>query len=101
MEPRERAEARLGLAMLPTGAVLVVIAAAMLVAAVVLAIVAVVDHGPGWQWYAGWGLVAAGVSLANLRRAFETTAALDTRGAIVTLAWMGGIVGTWPGWWLG
>jgi hypothetical protein len=101
MDARDRAEARLNLAMLPAGVVLVVVTAVALVAVLGFAIDLLVVQGADWPWYFGWSLAAAAVALRNLGKSFETMSALDVPGTLATLAWSAAIVVAWPGWWLG
>jgi|GEM_PF-3280239 len=101
MNAQERGAARLHLAMLPAGVVLVVVAGVAFVAVIGLAIDMLLVQSPDWGWYFGWSVVAAGVALRNLRKSLETMSALDVKGTAITLVWSAAIVAIWPGWWLG
>ena len=96
----QRRQGRIGLAMLPLGAVLVLASAIGVVSVLVLALSEVVTRGPGWGWYVGWCLLAAVIGVRNLVRSLQTMSALDVGGTFITIMLSAAIVATYPGWWL-
>ena len=99
MIPAQRREARIALAMLPFGAVTVIVSAVALVAVLLFALAALFRAGAGW-WYIGWALLALVVAARNLRAGIAIMAAFDWRPAPLVLATSAAIVAAWPGWWL-
>ena len=100
MTPAQRREARVALAMLPVGVVLMVASAVAFVAVVLLALAAPFRGGP-WLHYEVWAVVAALVAARNTLAAIAITAAFDWRPLPMALLFSGLIVAAWPGWWLG
>lgn len=101
MDARQRADARLHLAMLPAGVFLVVVSGVAFVAMLGLALWMLAVQGGNWGWYCIWGLAAAVIAARNFLKSIESLSALDVRGTLVTLGWSAAIVAVWPGWWLG
>ncbi|WP_188657917.1 hypothetical protein [Sphingomonas metalli] len=97
MDRSQRQEARIALAMLPTGIALTI---GSFVAAVAFAVLALLGPflGQGWPlvaWHAG----AALVGLRNTVVGIEVMSAFDWRPLPLALAlWLATVV-AWPGWW--
>ena len=100
MTPAHRREARLALAMLPVGVVLMVASAVAFVALVLLAIVAPV-RGGAWLPTFVWALVAALVAVRNIFAGIAITAAFDWRPLPLALILSVLIVAAYPGFWTG
>lgn len=101
MDARQRADARLHLAMLPAGVFLVAISGVAFVAVLGLALWVLAVQGDNWGWYFGWALAAAAVAARNALKSIESLSALDVRGTLITIGWSAAIGVAWPGWWLG
>lgn len=99
MTPAHRREARVALAMLPVGVLVMVVSALAFVAVVLLALAAPFLGGQ-WWWTEAWALVAAAVALRNTLAGIEITAAFDWRPLPLVVLLGGAVVGAWPGWWL-
>lgn len=99
-DPAHRREARVALAMLPVGVIVMVVSALAFVAVVLLAIAAPF-RGGAWLPTVAWALVAAAVAVRNLLAGIAITAAFDWRPLPLTLLLSGLILLAWPGFWAG
>jgi hypothetical protein len=99
MTPAQQREARIALAMLPVGVVIMVVSAVAFVAVVLLALVTPI-RGGAWEWTLLWAIVAAVVAARNTLAGIAITAAFDWRPVPLVLLLSTLIVAAWPGWWL-
>ena len=101
MTPAQRREGKVGLAMLPIGAVLVLAALVGSVAVLALALLHLGTQDGQWGWYVGWCVVAFVAGVRNFLKSLQTMSALDVRGTLITIGISAVIVAAYPGWWLG
>lgn len=101
MNAAQRREARIALAMLPIGAMVLIASALTFVAVVGLAILTLFARPAHWGWTELWCMLAAAIAIGNTRSGIEIMSAFDWRPLPGTVALSGGVVASWPGWWLG
>lgn len=101
MTPEQRGDARISLAMLPIGVVLVIASVIGIAAVFADAVYQIAAEPDDWGWHFAWCGFALVVGTRNLLKSLETMSALDVAGTMVTLGWSAAIVVAWPGWWLG
>ena len=99
MTPAHRREARVALAMLFAGAVVLVGSVLGLLAIAALAATAPFDGRAGLVWIEGWCLIAAGVAAWNARAGIAMMSAFDWRPLPPVLLLSAGIVVASPTWW--
>ena len=99
MTAAQQRDARIALAMLPVGVVVMVVSAFAFVAVTLLALATPFAGGAAW-WTVSWALAAAGVAARNTLAGIAITAAFDWRPLPLVLLLSGGIIAAWPGWWL-
>ena len=100
-DPAHRREARVALAMLPTGGAMVVVSVIAAIAVLALIVAAPFGAVPHPAWSALWGAAAAVVACRNVLAGIAMMSAFDWRPLPGSLARSIAIGVAWPGWWLG
>lgn len=99
MNRRQRAESRLGLAMLPVGGTMTIVSVGGGVAVLILAFDTIVQRPAAAGWLLAWCVLALVVAAINLRQSIEAMSAFDWRPLVPVAMLSAMIVALYPGWW--